>query len=73
MSQTHSPRPEQDQKVAAIESPSTSDDESRFFAPTPYLPGTLKSVLRLLREEELPDNGALSGAVISGRFVPQTK
>ncbi|MFC1926217.1 hypothetical protein ACFLWV_00500 [Chloroflexota bacterium] len=52
------------EKIATIEEVDQSGEYAKLIASSPFLLEALKSVLMLIGDEDLPDNGELSGAAI---------
>ncbi len=55
---------EQGRLVATLGSSKDSRLDAKLIAASPYMIEALKAVLNLIGEEDLPDNGELSGAAI---------
>ncbi len=53
------------QTVASVMSGRESRENAGLIAASPYLLEALKAVMALIGDEDLPDNGELSGAAIS--------
>jgi len=51
-------------KIATIEESSNSEAEARVIAASPYMLEALKAIMELIGDEDLQDNGELSGAAI---------
>ena len=52
------------QLIATIAKTDQSEDTATLIASSPYMLKALKSMLELIGDEDLPDNGELSGAAI---------
>lgn len=52
-------------RVAAIENATDEEKRARLIAASPYMFQALQAVADIMGEEDLPDNGELSGAAIS--------
>ena len=53
------------QIIASIKSGKESEKNANLIAASPYLLEALKAIVALIGDEDLPDNGELSGAAIS--------
>ena len=51
--------------IASVKSGKESEKNANLIAASPYLLEALTSVVALIGDEDLPDNGELSGAAIS--------
>ena len=56
---------EEENKVATIEDTTDLEKKARLIAASPYMLQALQAVIDILGDEDLPDNGELSGAAIS--------
>ena len=54
-----------DEKIAVIEQSPNSAKNARLIAASPYVLEALKSMVALIGDEDMADNGELSGAAIS--------
>ena len=52
------------QLIAALKESSLSEKQAKLIAASPYLLDALKAGTDLIGDEDLPDNGELSGAAI---------
>jgi len=50
--------------IASISKDKDAEANARLIAASPYMVSALKSVSELIGDEDLPDNGELSGAAI---------
>ena len=51
--------------IATIEQSPSSEKNAKLIAASPYMLEALKGIAELIGDEDLPDNGELSGAAIS--------
>jgi len=56
---------EDGQTIASVKSGKEAEKNANLIAASPYLLEALKAVVALIGDEDLPDNGELSGAAIS--------
>lgn len=52
------------QTIATIKDTGNDETIAKFIAASPYVAEALKAMVRLIGDEDLPDNGELSGAAI---------
>ena len=58
-------RTEDGRLIATIEDSSDAEDKAKLIASSPYMLEALKAAVDIMGEEDLPDNGELSGAAVS--------
>ena len=52
------------QVVASLEKTGNEEGNAKLVAASPYMLGALKALMELIGDEDLPDNGELSGEAI---------
>jgi hypothetical protein len=50
--------------IATVAYIADAEDKARLIATSPYMLQALKAIIKLIGDEDLPDNGELSGAAI---------
>jgi len=55
---------EDGQLIATLANIVDAKDKAKLIATSPYMLGALKAMVELIGDEDLPDNGELSGAAI---------
>jgi len=50
--------------IATLANTADAEEKARFIAASPYRLEALKAIVELIGDEDLPDNGELSGAAV---------